>query len=198
MTFPHSLLCYSQIRGQFSDSPLGMISRTLKMLLGSFNNWCDGAWTKPGWIFPLLTCGHTCQEGNSKDGHSMGDSEAASLHHLRAELVCWRENHCTAASAQGSQGLIPAAIRHPGESPTAGTGSPGNEPSPLLQGIFQFRADSRGFYVSNLHYMSLLSLITCQAGEPISGSGSTGLTLGRVSGEAPSAGKCTVLSLPYL
>lgn len=112
--------------------------------------------------------------------------------------LCWRENHCTAASAQGSQGLIPAAIRHPGESPTAGTGSPGNEPSPLLQGIFQFRADSRGFYVSNLHYMSLLSLITCQAGEPVSGSGSTGLTLGRVSGEAASAGKCTVLSLPYL
>lgn len=31
--------------------------------------------------------------------------------------LCGREGDSTAASAQGSQGLIPAAIRHPGESP---------------------------------------------------------------------------------
>lgn len=64
--------------------------------LGSSNNCCDGAWTKPGWVFPLLTCGHTCQEGNSKDRCSVGDGKAASLRHLRAELALLEKGsqHC--------------------------------------------------------------------------------------------------------
>lgn len=168
--------------------------------LGSFSSWCDMAkarvdfsiahlwphmprrkWKQQGRALRREQRGCVSAPSRRDPAGSVGDTATALLPLLRAR--------------RGSS-LLPADTL--GRALTAGTGSPGNKLSRLLQGIFQFRADAKGFYVSNLHYMSLLSPITCQSGEAISGSGSSALTLGRVSGEAAAAGKCTVLSPPYL
>lgn len=82
-------------------------------------------------------------------------------------------------------GLIACCHQTPwGEPLWRGTASSGNKLSRFVAGPFPVRSRIKGDYVSNLCCMRSLSPITHLPGEPVSGSRSTGLTLGRVSGEA--------------
>lgn len=78
-------------------------------------------------FFPLLTCGHTCQEGNGKDGHSVGDGEAASLRHLGGAQLALLERgsqHCCLHS--GLAGVNPCCHQTPwGEPSQRGQGHQG-------------------------------------------------------------------------